>query len=134
MAHLLLEIPKHVEDGFDDVFDLWVVGLRGQEQQIDVGLRREAGPAVAANSDDRVGPGGASVDRRYLDEGLVPRLYDEIFYMTEIFSAGLAPAAVLQPCARLVAASVQEIAESKRDLFPEARCISAVALVDLPDR
>ena len=53
VANLLLEVPEHVEQGLDDLLDRrsWLV--RHEEQEVDVGARREHAAPVAADRDDR---------------------------------------------------------------------------------
>ena len=53
MADFLLQVPEHVEQGFDDPFDGRRRLVRQEEQEIDVGARRQHAPPVPADRDDR---------------------------------------------------------------------------------
>ena len=79
VADFLLQIPQHVEQRLDDLVD--GAGSRGssaQEQQIDVGVRRERAAAVAADGDDRhvrpqLGASAASISTRNSMQGAYDR-------------------------------------------------------------
>ena len=52
MADFLLEVPQHVEQGLDDLFDCGRRLVGQQEQEIDIGPRRQDAAPVPADSDD----------------------------------------------------------------------------------
>ena len=53
VADFLLEIPEHVEQGLDDLFDRGRRLVGQQEQEIDVGARGQHAAAVSADRNDR---------------------------------------------------------------------------------
>ena len=55
MADLQPQVPQHVEDILDDLFRPRGLLVGQQEQQVDVGIRAQLGPAVAADGEDRQG-------------------------------------------------------------------------------
>ena len=58
MAHLLPEVPEHVEHGFDDAFAPWRLLVGQQEQEVDVGARRQGAAPVAAHRRNSQSLGG----------------------------------------------------------------------------
>ena len=76
LAHLEAKIPQQIKDVFDDLFGIGILLVGQQEQQVDVGMGRQFGPAVAAHGHQRHalsgggigagidGPGGEFEQRR----------------------------------------------------------------------
>ncbi len=61
VANLQAEIPKHVEDEFDDALAPGRLLERTHKQQIDVGTRRQLAAAITAGRDDGDALGGSRV-------------------------------------------------------------------------
>ena len=68
VADLQLQIPQHIQHGFDDAFRPGRSFVGRQKQQIDIGLRCHFGAAIAANGQDsqlfRLGRRAAGVQMR----------------------------------------------------------------------
>ena len=61
LAHLEAEIPQQIEDVFDDLFGITVLLVGQQEQEVDVGMGRQFGPAITAHGHQRHALSGGGI-------------------------------------------------------------------------
>ena len=121
MPDLLLEVPEDVERRLDDAFAPAGLLRRKQEQQVDVGPRRQRAASIAADRADRHALG----DRGILDRvdvaghAIVDGADQLVFEIAEEARAGQATAAGFQHLAGARMAVGQRLLEMRHDRLAE---------------
>lgn len=134
MAGLQLQVPERVEHGFDHALAPGRLLVREQEEQIDIGARRQRATPVAANSDDRdpLRLRGVVGRVEIAGRGAVQPAHHRVHHGGEPVRTGQPTARSRQDRAGRGVALVEQLPEPGNQRLPHLRLVAPVDRLEQP--